>query len=244
MQRLLQSIQDFVIPSPMTNVQYIPYTHIAYIRITKATFCFLILLQTKRQLYREHLLPQKGGKIPDSAFHVDRLAANRLNKEGISIPDGVLLEQRHHESHFGAHRFDPDIERNIIRIKQTPDGRYTPVEGHYPVFENEIYSTYIIRPPAVDAYNKYNLVLPPFAPNFATQSLEIPNKLTHNKELSPKNVQNYHRNRLNHNLLLYNKPAATQTSAAYYYPKPEPPKNSLVRTQCCGICASKTKTED
>lgn len=185
------------------------------------------MFQTKRQLYREHLLPQKGGKIPDSAFHVDRLAANRLNKEGISIPDGVLLEQRHHESHFGAYRLDPDIERNIIRIKQTPDGRYTPVEGRYPSFENEIYSTYIIRPPIVD---NYNLILPPFAPNFASQSVEIPSKLTHNKELSPKSNQNFHRNRLDHNSLLYNKPQPTQSSGPYYYPKPEPPRNSLVRT--------------
>lgn len=187
---------------------------------------FSQLFQTKRQLYREHLLPQKGGKIPDSAFQVDRLAANRLNKEGISIPDGVLLEQRHHESHFGSHRFDPDIERSIIRIKQTPDGRFTPVEGRYPVFENEIYSTYIIRPP----YHNYNLVLPPFAPNFASQSIEIPTKLTHSKELSPKNTnQNFHRNRLDHNSLLYNKPQPDQSSG-YYYPKPEPPKNTLVRS--------------
>lgn len=40
------------------------------------------------------MLPHKGGKIPDTAFHSDRLALNRLQKEGIAIPDGVILEQR------------------------------------------------------------------------------------------------------------------------------------------------------
>lgn len=40
------------------------------------------------------MLPHKGGKIPETAFHTDRLALNRLQKEGIAIPDGVALEQR------------------------------------------------------------------------------------------------------------------------------------------------------
>lgn len=35
-----------------------------------------------------------GGKIPDTAFETDRLALNRLQKEGIAVPDGILLEQR------------------------------------------------------------------------------------------------------------------------------------------------------
>lgn len=48
----------------------------------------------KRQIYREQVLPHTGGKIPDTAFETDRLALNRLQKEGIAIPDGVILEQR------------------------------------------------------------------------------------------------------------------------------------------------------
>lgn len=40
------------------------------------------------------MLPHVGGKIPEAAFETDRLALNRLQKEGIAIPDGVLLEQR------------------------------------------------------------------------------------------------------------------------------------------------------
>ncbi len=41
--------------------------------------------------------PNLGGKIPDSAFHTDRLALNQLQKVGIAIPDGVILEQRNPE---------------------------------------------------------------------------------------------------------------------------------------------------
>lgn len=40
------------------------------------------------------MLPHTGGKIPESAFETDRLLLNRLQKEGIAIPDGILLEQR------------------------------------------------------------------------------------------------------------------------------------------------------
>jgi len=130
-------------------------------------------------LYREQLLPQKGGKIPDSAFQVDRLAANRLSKVGISVPDGVLLEQRYQESHYNEHRTDLDILRSIVRLKQTPDGRFTPVEGRFPTFDNEIESTYVIRSPVVD---NYNVILPAFRPNFAgAPAIQIPSKLTNNK---------------------------------------------------------------
>lgn len=48
----------------------------------------------KRQIYREQVSPHIGGIIPDTAFETDRLALNRLQKEGIAVPDGVILEQR------------------------------------------------------------------------------------------------------------------------------------------------------
>lgn len=48
----------------------------------------------KRQIYREQVLPHAGGKIPDTAFETDRLFLNRLQKEGISVPDGIVPEQR------------------------------------------------------------------------------------------------------------------------------------------------------
>lgn len=48
----------------------------------------------KRQIFREQVQPHTGGKIPDSAFETDRLILNRLQKEGIAVPDGIILEQR------------------------------------------------------------------------------------------------------------------------------------------------------
>lgn len=48
----------------------------------------------KRQIYREQVQLHTGGKIPDSAFETDRLLLNRLQKEGIAVPDGIVLEQR------------------------------------------------------------------------------------------------------------------------------------------------------
>lgn len=102
------------------------------------------------------------------------------------------MEQRHHESHYQEHRHDPDIARSIIRLKQTPDGRYTPSEGRYPSYENEIESTYLIRPPYE---GNYNLVLPPFRPNPGT-SFQIPARLSYSKLFKDKP---YQRNRLNHN---------------------------------------------
>lgn len=45
------------------------------------------------------MLPHTGGKIPDTAFESDRLLLNRLQKEGIAIPDGVILEQRNPKVH-------------------------------------------------------------------------------------------------------------------------------------------------
>ncbi|KAL9696650.1 hypothetical protein quinque_016229 [Culex quinquefasciatus] len=81
----------------------------------------------KRQLFREQVLPHAGGKIPDSAFHTDRLALNRLQKDGIAVPDGVLLEQRHHQVYPHPQRGT----RPTFLVAQTPDGRYTSLEGQY-----------------------------------------------------------------------------------------------------------------
>lgn len=61
-------------------------------------FSFIELIRTKldkkRQIYREQVQPHTGGRIPDSAFETDRLLLNRLQKEGIAVPDGVIFEQR------------------------------------------------------------------------------------------------------------------------------------------------------
>ncbi|XP_035772932.1 uncharacterized protein LOC118456367 [Anopheles albimanus] len=81
----------------------------------------------KRQLFREQVLPHAGGKIPDSAFLTDRLALNRLQKDGIAVPDGVLLEQRQYQVHPHPQR----TARPTYRVVQTPDNRYTSPEGEY-----------------------------------------------------------------------------------------------------------------
>uniref|UniRef100_A0A182KHC8 Uncharacterized protein n=1 Tax=Anopheles christyi TaxID=43041 RepID=A0A182KHC8_9DIPT len=81
----------------------------------------------KRQLFREQVLPHAGGKIPDSAFLTDRLALNRLQKDGIAVPDGVLLEQRQYQVYPHQHR----SARPTFRVVQTPDNRYISPEGEY-----------------------------------------------------------------------------------------------------------------
>ncbi|XP_058129663.1 uncharacterized protein LOC131288656 [Anopheles ziemanni] len=81
----------------------------------------------KRQLFREQVLPHAGGKIPDSAFLTDRLALNRLQKDGIAVPDGVLLEQRQYQVFPHQHR----TARPTFRVVQTPDNRYISPEGEY-----------------------------------------------------------------------------------------------------------------
>ncbi|KAG8297118.1 hypothetical protein J6590_041426 [Homalodisca vitripennis] len=132
-------------------------------------------LNHKRQIFREQVSPHVGGKIPEDAFRTDRLALNRLNKEGIAIPDGVLLEARHRESHHSSHRHDPAISASIVKLVQHPNGRYAPPEGHYP-FENLIESTYIIRPPWGHAQS---LIIPPH------KTLEVPLTIPHKPLYSP-----------------------------------------------------------
>ncbi|KAL2713815.1 uncharacterized protein V1478_016372 [Vespula squamosa] len=98
----------------------------------------------KRQIFREQVLPALGGKIPEEAFRTDRLALNRLNKEGITIPDGVVLDARHIHKHPHTSQHMP----KIIKVYLTPDGRYVPPEGrtHYD-HPKAVDTTYIIRTP-------------------------------------------------------------------------------------------------
>ncbi|XP_046600769.1 uncharacterized protein LOC124295297 [Neodiprion lecontei] len=99
----------------------------------------------KRQIFREQVLPSKGGKIPEEAFRADRLALNRLNKEGITIPDGVILEARHVHKHFNPSGAMPEV----LKVYLTPDGRYVPPEGrnHYE-HPKTVDTTYLVRRPA------------------------------------------------------------------------------------------------
>ncbi|XP_049313747.1 uncharacterized protein LOC105230120 [Bactrocera dorsalis] len=81
----------------------------------------------KRQIYREQVLPHAGGKIPDTAFETDRLFLNRLQSNGISVPDGVVTEQRNPQ----VYQYHDKSPRVLFQIALSSDGRYTPVEGKY-----------------------------------------------------------------------------------------------------------------
>ncbi|GAB1861917.1 hypothetical protein CAJAP_02996 [Camponotus japonicus] len=99
----------------------------------------------KRQIFREQVLPALGGKIPDEAFKTDRLALNRLNKEGITIPDGIVLDARHVHKHPHS---DQRMPTEIIKVYLTSDGRYVSPEGQtYYNHPKTVDTTYIIRRP-------------------------------------------------------------------------------------------------
>lgn len=78
-------------------------------------------------MYREQVSPHLGGKIPDTAFHTDRLALNQLQKVGIAIPDGVFLEQRNPDVYQYSHK----TKRPVYKVPAAKDYRYTPKEGRY-----------------------------------------------------------------------------------------------------------------
>jgi hypothetical protein len=121
------------------------------------------------------VLPHSGGKIPEDAFRADRLALNRLNKDGISVPDGILLDARRHEKHPFL-RHNSDLDMSVIKLVLTPDGRYVPPEGRHH-YQNPVTidSTYVIRPP-IGTYKqelRHNLA-PPRQP--IPVPLELPAK--------------------------------------------------------------------
>ena len=66
---------------------------------------------------------------------------NRLQKEGIAIPDGVLLEQRM----FKVFQYPNRASRPVFKAALTDDGRYTPKEGQYHYSEEpSVETTYSI----------------------------------------------------------------------------------------------------
>lgn len=120
----------------------------------------------KRQIYREQVLPHAGGKIPDTAFESDRLFLNRLQKEGIAIPDGVVLEARDPQ----VFQYQQKSRRAVFKVALSSDGRYTPDEGRYLYTENSLPSvdtTYLypqihdapyIYPPKLPVFLKYRQI--------------------------------------------------------------------------------------
>ncbi|XP_026470528.1 uncharacterized protein LOC113374774 [Ctenocephalides felis] len=112
----------------------------------------------KRQIFREQVQPHSGGRIPTSAFRADRLALNQLNKQGITIPDGILLEHRSHEA-FPYQSRQRSVK--VIKVFQAIDGRYVPFYGrelnHFP---QTVDTTYVIREPHRPQQYRPSLLFP------------------------------------------------------------------------------------
>jgi hypothetical protein len=96
----------------------------------------------KRQLFREHLLPQQGGKIPDSALDPSRLILNKFSQNGLYSPDGYHLEQRHPDSHHAPKQHFP----NTVKVHPYQDNRYVAPPGRYSGLQT-LDTTYLIRDP-------------------------------------------------------------------------------------------------
>lgn len=123
------------------------------------------MLVQKRQIYREQVLPHAGGKIPDTAFDPDRLFLNRLQKEGIAVPDGRMLQPRLPKVNLLVSKGyvsifnlkEPTIQvyplpnrshRKVLRISATADGRFVPIDevyGDYSAYRpnGDIETTYL-----------------------------------------------------------------------------------------------------
>ncbi|XP_053695604.1 uncharacterized protein LOC128743107 [Sabethes cyaneus] len=185
----------------------------------------------KRQLFREQVLPHAGGKIPDSAFHTDRLALNHLQREGIAVPDGVLLEQRRHQVHQHPYR----SSRPTFLVAQSSDGRYTSPAGAYGHNDIEaVESTYSVPMPwEQDLYQKhtanYYRGLPLAVPVF--KELRLPHHSVFNFDYS------HSKNKLQPSLVKRPVPVHSTVPAVSSYGAPvgpfqfhEPPKPSLSLT--------------
>ncbi|KAH8370858.1 hypothetical protein KR093_005239, partial [Drosophila rubida] len=138
----------------------------------------------KRQIYREQVLPHAGGKIPDTAFETDRLYLNRLQKEGISIPDGIVPQQRSPQ----VYQYYDKSMRTVYHIALSSDGRYTPREGRYHYRQVPTVETTYLYPQAVG--RPYVLVAPKHAlPTY--RQLQLHNPLLNQVKFQPKKVPNF-----------------------------------------------------
>ncbi|KAL7732234.1 hypothetical protein ACLKA6_018473 [Drosophila palustris] len=138
----------------------------------------------KRQIYREQVLPHAGGKIPDTAFETDRLFLNRLQKEGISVPDGIVPQQRSPQ----VYQYYDKGMRTVYHIALSSDGRFTPREGRYHYRQVPTVETTYLYPQAVG--RPYVLVAPKHAlPTY--RQLQLHNPLLNQVKFQPKKVPNF-----------------------------------------------------
>ncbi|XP_016965016.1 uncharacterized protein LOC108034595 [Drosophila biarmipes] len=138
----------------------------------------------KRQIYREQVLPHAGGKIPDTAFETDRLFLNRLQKEGIAVPDGIVPEQRNPQ----VYQYYSKPMRTVFHIALSSDGRYTPREGRYHYRQVPTVETTYLYPQAV---GRQHVLVPPKHALPVYRQLQLHNPLLNQVKLQPKKMPNF-----------------------------------------------------
>ncbi|KAH8316972.1 hypothetical protein KR074_002397 [Drosophila pseudoananassae] len=137
----------------------------------------------KRQIYREQVLPHAGGKIPDTAFETDRLFLNRLQKEGIAVPDGIVPEQRNPQ----VYQYYSKPMRTVFSIALSSDGRYTPREGRYHYRQVPTVETTYLYPQAV---GRQHVLVPPKHALPVYRQLQLHNPLLNQVKLQPRKMPN------------------------------------------------------
>uniref|UniRef100_A0A6P4FJX3 Uncharacterized protein LOC108052302 n=1 Tax=Drosophila rhopaloa TaxID=1041015 RepID=A0A6P4FJX3_DRORH len=138
----------------------------------------------KRQIYREQVLPHAGGKIPDTAFETDRLFLNRLQKEGIAVPDGIVPEQRNPQ----VYQYYNKPMRTVFHIALSSDGRYTPREGRYHYRQVPTVETTYLYPQAV---GRQHVLVPPKHALPVYRQLQLHNPLLNQVKFQPKKMPNF-----------------------------------------------------
>lgn len=146
------------------------------------------------------MLPHAGGKIPDTAFETDRLFLNRLQKEGISLPDGIVPEQRNPQASsdnwqlrrhrhitiplpFQVYQYYSKPMRTVYRIALSSDGRYTPREGRYHYRQVPTVETTYLYPQAL---GRPYVLLPPKHALPTYRQLQLHNPLLNQVKFQPK----------------------------------------------------------
>jgi hypothetical protein len=131
-----------------------------------------------------------------------------LQKEGIAVPDGILLEQRVHQVFPHPNK----AFRPTFRVVMTPDGRYTPQEGKYHHHtQPSVDTTYTIP----QIWNHpINLPLMPYLPVY--KPLRIPNHIYIGNGL-----ETYDSKTKDSSKVIYGNPMKVETDGWHPIPPPQ-----------------------
>ncbi|KAG7175928.1 uncharacterized protein LOC121854660 [Homarus americanus] len=103
-------------------------------------------LPKKRQIYREAVLPARGGIIPQGAFTKQRLQHNIHDQLGIEAPDGTIFISR--TPQHTHEEVDPEDEREILRLFPSEQNAGS-LDLHGHIHLRPLPTTYLIRRPAL-----------------------------------------------------------------------------------------------